>query len=166
VIEIRNISKRFGDNYVLKSINATFEPGKVNMIIGQSGSGKTVMAKCIVGLMEVDEGQILYDGVDFVKLDKNARMEIRKKIGFLFQYSALFDSMTVEENVMFPMKMFSMASHEEMLERVNFCLKRVNMDGKNNLYPSELSGGMQKRVGIARAISLNPKYLFCDEHPL
>lgn len=163
MIEIRNISKRFGDNYVLKSINATFEPGKVNMIIGQSGSGKTVMAKCIVGLMEVDEGQILYDGVDFVKLDKNARMEIRKKIGFLFQYSALFDSMTVEENVMFPMKMFSMASHEEMLDRVNFCLKRVNMEGKNNLYPSELSGGMQKRVGIARAISLNPKYLFCDE---
>lgn len=163
MIEIRGISKTFGDNPVLKDISATFEKGKVNMIIGQSGSGKTVIAKCIVGLMEVDQGAILYDGKDFVKLDKQQRMDIRRKIGFLFQYSALFDSMTVEENVMFPMKMFTEMTKEEMLDRVNFCLKRVNMGDKNALYPSELSGGMQKRVGIARAISLNPAYLFCDE---
>ncbi|HLP10775.1 MAG TPA: ATP-binding cassette domain-containing protein [Flavobacteriales bacterium] len=163
MIEIRGISKTFGDNPVLKDISATFEKGKVNMIIGQSGSGKTVIAKCIVGLMEVDQGAILYDGQDFVKLDKQQRMDIRRKIGFLFQYSALFDSMTVEENVMFPMKMFTEMTKEEMLDRVNFCLKRVNMGDKNALYPSELSGGMQKRVGIARAISLNPAYLFCDE---
>ncbi len=163
MIEIKNISKTFGNNPVLKNISATFEAGKVNMIIGQSGSGKTVIAKCIVGLMEVDQGEVLYDGKDFVKLDKAERMEIRKQIGFLFQYSALFDSMTVEENVMFPMKMFSSMTKEEMLERVNFCLNRVNMGEKNHLYPSELSGGMQKRVGIARSIALNPKYLFCDE---
>ncbi|HYG52231.1 MAG TPA: ATP-binding cassette domain-containing protein [Flavobacteriales bacterium] len=163
MIEVRSISKSFGNNPVLKNISATFEKGKVNMIIGQSGSGKTVIAKCIVGLMEVDQGEILYDGQDFVKLDKQQRMDIRRKIGFLFQYSALFDSMTVEENVMFPMKMFTQMSKEEMLDRVNFCLKRVNMADKNALYPSELSGGMQKRVGIARAISLNPSYLFCDE---
>jgi phospholipid/cholesterol/gamma-HCH transport system ATP-binding protein len=163
MIEIRNISKTFGNNHVIKNISAVFEKGKVNMIIGQSGSGKTVIAKCIVGLMEVDQGEVLYDGQDFVKLDKQQRMDIRRKIGFLFQYSALFDSMTVEENVMFPMKMFTNMSKEEMLERVNFCLNRVNMADKNALYPSELSGGMQKRVGIARAISLNPAYLFCDE---
>ncbi len=163
MIEIKNISKKFGSNAVLKNISATFDAGKVNMIIGQSGSGKTVIAKCIVGLMEVDEGEVLFDGKDFVKLDKNQRMEIRKQIGFLFQYSALFDSMTVEENVMFPMKMFANMSKSEMLDRVNFCLKRVNMADKNDLFPSELSGGMQKRVGIARSIALNPKYLFCDE---
>jgi len=163
MIEIKNISKTFGDNHVLQDISAVFEQGKVNMIIGQSGSGKTVIAKCVVGLMEVDEGQILYNGVDFVKLNKHERMEIRKKIGFLFQYSALYDSMTVEENVMFPLKMFSKQSKSEMLDRVNFCLKRVNMEGKNSLYPSELSGGMSKRVGIARAIALQPSFLFCDE---
>lgn len=163
MIELKNVSKSFAGNDVLKDISVVFEQGQVNMIIGQSGSGKTVLAKCIVGLMEPDSGQILYDGVDFVKLNKKERMEIRQKIGFLFQYSALFDSMTVEENVMFPMKMFTKQSKEEMLERVNFCLKRVNMEDKNDLYPSELSGGMQKRVGIARAIALNPQYLFCDE---
>lgn len=163
MIEIKNISKTFGENPVLKDISARFEEGKVNMIIGQSGSGKTVLAKCIVGLMEPDQGEVLYDERDFVKLDKKQRMEIREKIGFLFQYSALFDSMTVEENVMFPLKMFSKMTYDEMLERVNFCLKRVNMEGKNALFPSELSGGMQKRVGIARAIALKPQYLFCDE---
>ncbi len=163
MIRINQLSKSFGDNPVLNNISATFEQGKVNMIIGQSGSGKTVIAKCIVGLMEADAGEVIFNDVDFVKLDKHQRMEIRKKIGFLFQYSALFDSMTVEENVMFPLRMFSLMQKDEMLNRVNFCLQRVNMDGKNKLYPSELSGGMSKRVGIARAIALQPEFLFCDE---
>lgn len=163
MIEIKNISKTFGDKHILKNISAQFEQGKVNMLIGASGSGKTVIAKCIVGLMEVDRGEILFNGVDFVKLNKKERMLIREKIGFLFQYSALFDSMTVEENVMFPLNMFTTKTAEEKLERVNFCLRRVNMADTNHLYPSELSGGMQKRVGIARAISMNPEFLICDE---
>lgn len=163
MIEVKNISKSFGDNKVLDDISFSFQTGKVNMIIGQSGSGKSVLTKCIVGLMEVDQGSILYDGQEFAKLKEKERIEIRKQIGFLFQYSALFDSLTVEENVMFPLKLFTNMTKSEMLDRVNFCLKRVNIENKNNLFPSEISGGMKKRVGIARAIAMNPKYLFCDE---
>jgi phospholipid/cholesterol/gamma-HCH transport system ATP-binding protein len=163
MIAIKNISKSFGDTQVLKNITFDFFPGKVNIIIGQSGSGKSVLSKCMVGLLEPTAGQVLYGGVDFYSLNNRERMNIRKEIGFLFQYSALFDSLTVEENVMFPLRMFTDWSLEQMKERVNFCLKRVNMENKNHLYPAELSGGMKKRVGIARAISMNPKYLFCDE---
>lgn len=163
MIEVKNVSKSFGDNQVLDDISADFEVGKVNIIIGTSGSGKSVLAKCIVGLHEVDSGQILYDGRDFTKMAVEDRREIRKEIGMLFQGSALFDSMTVEENVMFPLTMFTKMSRKEMLERVNFCLERVQLTGKNKLYPAECSGGMQKRIGIARAIAMKPKYLFCDE---
>jgi phospholipid/cholesterol/gamma-HCH transport system ATP-binding protein len=163
MIEVINVNKTFGDNQVLKDVNASFEKGKVNLIIGQSGQGKSVLAKCIVGLHEVDSGQILYDGRDFTKLDRLQRKEIRQEIGMLFQGSALFDSMTVEQNIMFPLTMFTKMSRKEMLERVNFCLERVNLSGRNKLLPAECSGGMQKRIAIARAISMNPKYLFCDE---
>jgi phospholipid/cholesterol/gamma-HCH transport system ATP-binding protein len=163
VIEVKNISKTFGSNHVLKDVSVTFYPGKVNFIIGQSGSGKSVLTKCIVGLIEVDKGEIIFDGRAFTGLDKWQRKEIRQEMGMLFQGSALFDSMTVEENVKFPLRMFSNMTNKEMDERVNFCLKRVNLDGKNKLYPSEISGGMQKRTGIARAIAMNPRYLFCDE---
>lgn len=163
MIEVKNVSKKFGENQVLDDISANFEQGKVNIIIGTSGSGKSVLAKCIVGLHEVDSGQILYDGRDFTKMKVEERREIRKEIGMLFQGSALFDSMTVEENVMFPLTMFSDLKKKEMLERVNFCLERVQLTGKNKLYPAECSGGMQKRIGIARAIAMKPKYLFCDE---
>jgi phospholipid/cholesterol/gamma-HCH transport system ATP-binding protein len=163
MIEVKNVSKRFGDNQVLNDISAEFIKGKVNIIIGTSGSGKSVLAKCIVGLHEVDSGQILYDGRDFTKMKTEERREIRKEIGMLFQGSALFDSMTVEENVMFPLTMFTKMSRKEMLERVNFCLERVQLTGKNKLFPAECSGGMQKRIGIARAIAMKPKYLFCDE---
>lgn len=144
-------------------MSVNFYPGKVNFIIGQSGSGKSVLTKCIVGLIEVDKGEIIFDGRNFTGLDKWERKEIRQEMGMLFQGSALFDSMTVQENVMFPLRMFSNMTKKEMEERVNFCLKRVNLEGKNDLYPSEISGGMQKRTGIARAIAMNPKYLFCDE---
>jgi phospholipid/cholesterol/gamma-HCH transport system ATP-binding protein len=133
------------------------------MIIGQSGSGKSVLAKCIVGMLEPDSGSVLYEKDDFAHMTSKERIEIRKHIGFLFQYSALFDSLTVEENVMFPLKLFTNMTKSEMLERVNFCLNRVNITDKNHLFPSEISGGMKKRVGIARAIAMNPKYLFCDE---
>lgn len=163
MIEVKNVSKKFGENQVLNDISAEFIKGKVNIIIGTSGSGKSVLAKCIVGLHEVDSGQILYDGRDFTKMKVEERREIRKEIGMLFQGSALFDSMTVEENVMFPLTMFSDMKKKEMLERVNFCLERVQLTGKNKLYPAECSGGMQKRIGIARAIAMKPKYLFCDE---
>ncbi len=163
MIEVKNISKSFGDHLVLDDVSATFEQGKVNLIIGASGQGKSVLAKCIVGLHEIDEGQILYEGVDFVKMNEDERREIRKEIGMLFQGAALFDSMTVEENVMFPLMMFTKMSKSEMLERVNFCLERVNLTDKNGLFPSECSGGMKKRVAIARAIAMKPKYLFCDE---
>jgi phospholipid/cholesterol/gamma-HCH transport system ATP-binding protein len=163
VIEVKNISKTFGSNHVLKDVSVTFYPGKVNFIIGQSGSGKSVLTKCIVGLIEVDKGEIVFDGRPFTGLDKWQRKEIRQEMGMLFQGSALFDSMTVEENVKFPLRMFSNMTSKEIDERVNFCLKRVNLDGKNKLYPSEISGGMQKRTGIARAIAMNPRYLFCDE---
>lgn len=163
MIEARHIYKSFGDNMVLKDVSFTFEKGKTNLIIGQSGSGKTVLMKCLVGLLEPDQGVIDYDGRDFTQMTYKQRKVIRQEIGMLFQGGALFDYMTVEENVMFPLSMFSEMNHEEKLERVNFCLRRVNLENRNKLMPSELSGGMIKRVAIARAISLNPKYLFCDE---
>ena len=163
MIELRNISKSFGDQNVLRGVSAQFQKGKVNFVIGRSGSGKSVMTKCTVGLLEPDEGHVLFDGRNFTDMSLLERKKIRKEIGMLFQGSALFDSMTVSENVMFPLKMFSQMSVEEMNDRVKYCLKRVELDGADNKLPSELSGGMQKRVGIARAISMNPKYLFCDE---
>jgi len=163
MIEVKNIYKSFNDFQVLKDINVVFEKGKTNLIIGQSGSGKTVLLKSIVGLHEVDNGDIIYDGTVFNHLDFKEKKEMRKQIGMLFQGSALFDSATVEENVMFPLNMFTQMSHEEKRERANECLKRVNIVNANKLFPSEISGGMQKRVAIARAIALNPKYLFCDE---
>lgn len=163
MIEIVNVNKSFGSKQVLFDINTTFEKGKVNLIIGQSGQGKSVLAKCIVGLHEVDSGQILFDGRDFSSMNRLQRKEIRQEIGMLFQGSALFDSMTVEENVMFPLTMFTKMSKKEMQDRADFCLDRVNLSGTNKLFPSECSGGMQKRIGIARAIAMNPKYLFCDE---
>ncbi|MCB0807410.1 MAG: ATP-binding cassette domain-containing protein [Bacteroidales bacterium] len=163
MIEAKNISKSFGDNHVLKNITSRFEKGKTNLIIGQSGSGKTVFMKCLVGLHEVDDGSVLFDGRNFSDMDFNERKEIRKEIGMLFQGGALFDSLTVEENVMFPLTMYTDKSTEEKRDRVNFCLKRVNLENVNHLYPAEISGGMVKRVAIARAISMNPEYLFCDE---
>ncbi len=163
MIEAINVSKSFGDHDVLKNVSFKFEQGKTNLIIGQSGSGKTVLMKCLVGLFENDEGLIIYDDRVYSDLSFKEKKGIRKEIGMLFQGSALFDSMTVEENVMFPLTMFSDSNNEEKLERVNFCLKRVDLDNVNSLFPSEISGGMQKRVAIARAIALNPRYLFCDE---
>ncbi len=163
LIEIKNISKAFSGVVVLDDINAQFLPGRVNMIIGQSGSGKSVLAKCIVGMLEADSGNVFYANDDFASMTPKERINIRKHIGFLFQYSALFDSLTVEENVMFPLKLFTNMNKSEMLDRVNFCLRRVNILDKNHLFPAEISGGMKKRVGIARAIAMNPKYLFCDE---
>jgi phospholipid/cholesterol/gamma-HCH transport system ATP-binding protein len=148
---------------VLTDISINFEPGKTNLIIGRSGSGKTVLLKSVVGLHDIDNGEIWYDEILFNKLDFNGKKEIRKEIGMLFQGSALFDSLTVEQNVRFPLDMFTDKIEEEKVERVNFCLNRVNILNANKLFPSELSGGMKKRVAIARAISLNPKYLFCDE---
>ena len=163
MIEVKNVNKSFSENQILFDVSSKFEPGKVNLIIGQSGQGKTVLAKCMVGLHEVDNGAILFDERDFCKMNRVERKEIRKEIGMLFQGSALFDSMTVEKNIMFPLKMFKKMTKKEMLDRVNFCLDRVDLNGKNNLFPAECSGGMQKRIGIARAIAMNPKYLFCDE---
>ena len=163
MIEIKNIKKNFGSQQVLKCISASFENGKCNLIIGKSGSGKTVTLKCMVGLFEPDEGTILYDGRNITDMDFHARKDIRREIGMLFQGTALFDSLTVEENVQFPLDMFTNQTTAEKLERVNFCLGRVNLPNTNKKYPGELSGGMKKRVGIARAIVMNPKYLFCDE---
>jgi len=163
MIEVQNIHKTFGENKVLEGITASFKPGKNNLIIGGSGSGKTTLLKCIVGLHEPTEGDVLYDGHNFTDMNFTDRVHIRKEIGMLFQNSALFDSMTVEENIMFPLNLFTDQSLEEKLDRANFCLKRVNLEGKNKLFPAELSGGMKKRVGIARAISMQPKYLFVDE---
>lgn len=163
MVEIVNINKSFGETQVLFDVSAKFEPGRMNLVIGASGQGKSVTAKCIVGLHEVDSGQVLYDGRDFSKMDRKQRTEIRKEIGMLFQGSALFDSLTVIENVMFPLRMFTDMTEEEMRERATFCLKRVNIVGKDHLLPAETSGGMQKRIGIARAIAMNPRYLFCDE---
>ncbi|HLP32383.1 MAG TPA: ATP-binding cassette domain-containing protein [Bacteroidia bacterium] len=163
MIEVKNVSKAFGEKKVLEDVSATFLKGKTNFIIGASGSGKSVMMKCMVGLEEVDSGSILYEGRDFTHMGYEERKDIRKEIGMLFQGTALFDSLTVQENVEFPLKMFSSMSSAERLDRVNTCLQRVNLQNVNQLYPSSLSGGMKKRVGIARAISLNPSYLFCDE---
>ncbi|MBL7944169.1 MAG: ATP-binding cassette domain-containing protein [Flavobacteriales bacterium] len=163
MIEVSHISKKFDGNQVLSDISATFETGKVNFIIGRSGSGKSVLTKCIVGLMEVNEGQVVFDGRDFTAMNRKQRKSVRQDMGMLFQGAALFDYLTVEENVMFPLRMFSKMNKSEMRDRVEWCLKRVNLEGKNDLYPSEISGGMQKRTGIARAIAMNPKYLFCDE---
>ncbi len=163
MIEVKNVSKSFRNTQVLFDISTTIEEGKVNFIIGRSGSGKTVLLKSIVGLHEVDSGSVLFHGRDFTSMKLKERKEIRKEMGMVFQGSALFDSETLEENVMFPLKMFGGMSDEEARERANFCLKRVEVINKNSLYPSEISGGMQKRVAIARAIALNPKYLFCDE---
>ncbi len=163
MIEIRDIKKNFGAQQVLKGVSAEFEAGKCNLIIGKSGSGKTVTLKCMVGLFEPDEGDISYDGRNLTKMTFTEKKAIRREIGMLFQGTALFDSLTVEENISFPLDMFTNKTIEEKKERVNFCLKRVNMDGTNKKYPGELSGGMKKRVGIARAIVMNPRYLFCDE---
>lgn len=163
MIEISNISKSFGNKLVIDNVSATFERGKTNLIIGQSGSGKTVLLKTIIGLYNVDEGEVFYDGINFSKLNLKEKKSIRQQIGMLFQGGALFDSATVEQNVMYPLDMFTNQTRIEKRERANFCLKRVNLINVNKLYPDELSGGMKKRVAIARAIALNPKYLFCDE---
>jgi phospholipid/cholesterol/gamma-HCH transport system ATP-binding protein len=163
MIRAENISKSFGGREVLHNISATFEPGQTNLIIGKSGSGKTVFLKCLVGLLDIDQGEIWYDDILFSELNFTAKKEIRKQMGMLFQGSALFDSMTVEDNVKFPLEMFTSFTDEEKIERVNFCLERVNIINSNTLFPAELSGGMKKRVAIARAIALNPRYLFCDE---
>ena len=163
MIEVAHLTKSFGDNTVLHDISATFDSGKTNLIIGQSGSVNTVLMKCIIGLHQVDSGKILYDDTDITSMTKKQITKMRQKVGMLFQGSALFDSMTVEENVRFPLEMFSKKSREEWNERVNFCLQRVNLDHAAKLYPSEISGGMQKRAAIARAIVLEPTYLFCDE---
>lgn len=163
MIEVKGLSKRFGNTQVLTDINAVFQRGKVNQIIGKSGSGKSVLAKCIVGLHVPEEGQVLYEGRSFHDMDRDQKTLIRQEIGMLFQGSALFDSLTVLQNVLFPLQMFATMSKQEMEQRARFCLERVNILEKDQLFPSELSGGMQKRVGIARAIAMNPKYLFCDE---
>ena len=163
MIEVKNISKWFDGVQVLHDINARFETGKTNLIIGQSGSGKTVLLKCLVGLLKPEDGEIYYDGRCLNTMNAEQRKELRMDIGMLFQGSALFDNETVLGNVMFPLKMFSPLSHKEQLERAQFCIDRVGLKNADNKYPSEISGGMQKRVAIARAISLNPKYLFCDE---
>lgn len=163
MIRAENIKKTFNDNEVLKGINTIFESGKTNLIIGRSGAGKTVLLKILVGLVEPTEGSIWYDDVDFTALAKEQVRTIRMQVGMLFQGSALFDSMTVEQNIRFPLDMFTNMTRKEKDNQVNFCLERVNLADSNKKYPGEVSGGMQKRVGIARAIVLNPKYLFCDE---
>lgn len=163
MIEVKNIRKGFGDKIVINDVSATMEAGKCNLIIGSSGSGKTVFMKCLVGLFEPDSGQILYNGDDFTQMNDEQRKQIRKEIGMLFQGSALFDSLTVEQNVQFPLDMFTDWTLAEKRKRVNEVLDRVNLKDANKKYPAEISGGMKKRVGIARAIVLNPKYLFCDE---
>ncbi len=163
MITVKNLNKAFNGKSVLNDISVTFETGKTNLIIGRSGSGKTVLLKSIVGLHEADSGEIWFENTLFNKLNFKDKKEIRSEMGMLFQGSALFDSLTVEQNVRFPLDMFTDKSLEEKNDRVNFCLKRVDILNSNDLFPSELSGGMKKRVAIARAISLNPKYLFCDE---
>lgn len=163
MIEVKNLRKSFGDKTILDGVNLVMETGKSNLIIGSSGSGKTVLLKCIVGLFTPDEGQVTYDGKSMVKASVEEKKELRQQIGMLFQGSALFDSMTVEKNIKFPLDMFTTLTHGEKMKKVNEVLARVNMEGVNKKLPSEISGGMKKRVGIARAIVLNPKYLFCDE---
>lgn len=163
MIEVKNLTKSFDDKTILHNVSAKFETGKTNLIIGQSGSGKTVLIKSIVGLVRPEEGEILFDGRDLLKMDISQTKALREEIGMLFQGSALFDSETVLGNVMFPLTMFTDMTQAEMRDRAQFCLERVNLKGADKKYPSEISGGMQKRVAIARAIALNPKYLFCDE---
>ena len=163
MIEVKNIIKSFDGKTILHDVSAKFYSGKTNLIIGQSGSGKTVLMKCIVGLVRPEQGEILYDGRDFMKMTDTQIKQLRHEIGMLFQGSALFDSETVLGNVMFPLMMFSKMSRAEQLERAHFCINRVNLAGAESKYPSEISGGMQKRVAIARSIALNPRYLFCDE---
>lgn len=163
MIEVKNLKKSFGDKTVLQDVTVTMETGKCNLIIGSSGSGKTVLMKCMVGLFTPDAGEVSYDGVRMEDLTEKEKKELRQKLGMLFQGSALFDSMTVEKNVKFPLDMFTKLTHKEKLRKVSEVLERVNLKGANKKYPSEISGGMKKRVGIARAIVLNPKYLFCDE---
>ena len=163
MIEINNINKSFGKKEVLKNISFSFQRGKTNLIIGESGSGKTTLLRILIGLHKIDSGNILYDGRDFTQLQIKEKRKLRQEIGVLFQRGALYDFMNVEENIMFPLTMFTNNSEEEKLERVNDCLKRVNLENCNNLKISELSGGMVKRVSIARAIVMNPNYLLCDE---
>ena len=163
MIELKHLYKSFEDKDVLKDINTTFDNGKTNLIIGQSGSGKTVLMKCVVGLFEPTSGEVLYDGRDFVGMKKKERTLLRREMGMIFQSAALFDSMSVLENVMFPLDMFSDDSYKERRRRAEYCLDRVNLLEAENKFPDEISGGMQKRVAIARAISMNPRYLFCDE---
>lgn len=163
MIKINNISKSFSDKQVLNGISGQFEKGKTNLIIGSSGTGKSVLLKCIVGLIHPDTGNVYFDLRNFTEADKEMKSEIRREIGMLFQGGALFDSKNVQENVMFPLDILTKMGAEEKMERVNFCLKRVGLEGVNKKMPSEISGGMKKRVGIARAIVNNPNYLFCDE---
>ena len=163
MIEIRKIHKSFDDRVILDDISAVMEAGKCNLIIGASGSGKTVLTKCMVGLFQPDSGEIVYEGRDIIRMSNDEKKLLRRKIGMLFQGGALFDSMTVEQNILFPLDMFTSQTQTEKKNRVNEVLERVNLVGSNKKFPSELSGGMKKRVGIARAIVLNPKYLFCDE---
>lgn len=163
MIQIKKLCKSFEDRQVLKDISTTFDNGKTNLIIGQSGSGKTVLMKCIVGLLTPETGSILYDGRDFVSMKKKEKKLLRREMGMIFQSAALFDSMSVLENVMFPLDMFSNDTYRDRVRRAQFCLDRVNLIDAQGKYPGEISGGMQKRVAIARAIALNPKYLFCDE---
>ncbi len=163
MIKADHLVKSFGDNEVLKGVTTSFEKGKANLIIGESGAGKTVLLKLLVGLYPPTSGTVWYDDVNFYELDKKSLRNLRMQVGMLFQGSALFDSLTVEQNIRFPLDMFTNSTAKEKKERVNYCLERVSLEGKNKNYPGELSGGMQKRVGIARAIVLSPKYLFCDE---
>lgn len=163
MIEVKDISKSFDDKQILFDINVTLESGKTNMIIGASGTGKSVLLKCIVGLITPDKGKVQFDGRDFANASKEAQTEVRREMGMLFQGGALFDSQTVEQNVMFPLNVLTKQSMEEKMERVNFCLERVGLENANKKMPSEISGGMKKRVGIARAIVTKPNYLFCDE---
>lgn len=163
MIEVRNVKKVFGDKVVIEDVSTIMQPGKTNLIIGASGSGKTVLMKCMVGLLKPDFGQILYEGKDIATLESNQLKEIRTQIGMLFQGGALFDSMTVEGNVKFPLDMFTKMDNKQKINRVNEVLSRVNLEGSNKKYPAEISGGMKKRVALARALVLNPKYLFCDE---
>lgn len=163
MIEVKNLNKSFNGTHILHDINAKFYKGKTNLIIGQSGSGKSVLTKCIIGLHKPELGQVLYENEDIVTMNDKEKKVLRQQIGMLFQGSALFDSLTVEENVMFPLTMFTNMSKSEMRDKANECLKKVDLINKNHLFPSETSGGMQKRIAIARAIVMNPKYLFCDE---
>ena len=163
MIEVRNLTKSFGDKVVLDNINVTFETGKTNLIIGQSGSGKTVLVKNLVGLLQPTSGEVLYDGRDFIRMSKKEKVQMRREMGMIFQSAALFDSLNVLENVMFPLDMFSTMNYRERIKRAQECLDRVNLIESQQKYPGEISGGMQKRVAIARAIVMNPKYLFCDE---